>query len=414
MNQKEDRMLQKTIQTLELEKTFSMKLHDLERKQMRVGQKRMRNRVKTIRTHLQREDIERMQMQELQGRFRPEYTPMTSTGAVRIVAATRRLKLMTNEELRDLVRADLSTESTTVIPLSRPHTPAASMRDRSRSVPRDLQLSGKKARTTSATLKTLPNVKKPRSMSNSDDVSSSRASHRTDSDETSDDVSIASPRPVSARVTHFADDVDEVDGRRSVTSRPGSECVHGVTTKGFLSVRPTTSHVTGASRLPPTTPRSRRPKTSLGVVNGLNYSSHKVRMNPEDRCRRESVLSTSSLGSEIAREKAAEFRKELLSDEQEVTRSLDAKRRGFLTRIDTWVEEMQRQQMSTSPRAPLLLDGDDTSAEGGNDAGMSEWAKLRRCRWLRLGEGEADLSGVTTLVRDQLKQLQGLRIAKFS
>ena len=64
LNLKEERVLAKAIETLDLEKSYVMKLLDLEKKQVKFGQKRMRDKVKTIRTHLQPTQIITMQTME--------------------------------------------------------------------------------------------------------------------------------------------------------------------------------------------------------------------------------------------------------------------------------------------------------------------------------------------------------------
>ena len=430
LNLKEERVLAKAIETLDLEKSYVMKLLDLEKKQVKFGQKRMRDKVKTIRTHLQPTQIITMQTMEEQGKFKPEYTPMKASGLIRILAATKRLKLMTNDQVKELIEKDLkrplTTETTTVTELSRPVTPAASLRQRSRSLPRDLQITGE-SESSQIGRKKFPVIKKTEKTELSESMenlrSASRMNQRAPSEESLSSVDLPQ-RPssgISTRSTHVRIDLDTVDGvsttqtrqgrAKSAMSRSTSKQAHVVTTRGFLAARPQTSNVSSSSRLPPRTPRSARPKTSIGVQS-LNYSSHKIKTNTEDRCRRESVLSTSSIGSEIAREKAAEFRKELLNDEQNNTAFIEDRRKSFLTRISHWVETNPpiHSPAYTPRRESLLSDQLTQNVIRSNKPELSEWAKMKQCRWLRLGDDQADTSGVVTLVRDQMKQLKGLRI----
>ena len=178
---------------------------------------------------------------------------------------------------------------------------------------------------------------------------------------------------------------------------------------------------------PPPSSRA-RPKTSLGLdTAGLNYSSHanivlqENKSSRDNRGRRMSVLSSSSLGSELAKEKAAGFRRELLAVEQRHCDSVEEKRQVFMTRIKKWVEEnpaivgedkgpkyhfLDKNENLLIPTADMTA----TTNEGMyREEEVDAWKDLTKCRYLRITDDKVDLSGVKTLVKDQLHLFTGLR-----
>ena len=384
-----------------------------------------------------------MRTLESEGRFKSQYNPVNASNLITILAATKRLKLLTNDQIKELVEEDLFSSDdeitiTEVKPLP-PNTPkrvgSGYRSNRSNSVPPEL-LDGRRSesnamRARSARLPSINNRKQSESsdvvdgsLSRSRSRSCSRASIATDDvDEAANYPRKLTTIPVSRPVSRM----DKLNG--SQTARPHeqiNQMVRPVTTGGYLTSRPKTARELGK---PPPSSRSRsRPKTSLGLDNpGLNYSSHanivlqENKTSRDNRGRRMSVLSSSSLGSELAKEKAAGFRRELLAVEQRHCDSVEEKRQVFLTRIKKWVEENPAIVGEDSGPKYHFIDKNENILIPSADMGATEsqgmfqeqeadaWKDLTKCRYLRLTDDKMDFSGVKTLVKDQMHLFTGLR-----
>ena len=93
LNMREERVLQRTFETLSLEKTYALKLLDLDNRQMHLRIKRMKNTVTKIKSYLTPEEIIEMRRLEKVGKLKPECTGLKVSSAIRIAAAARRLNL---------------------------------------------------------------------------------------------------------------------------------------------------------------------------------------------------------------------------------------------------------------------------------------------------------------------------------
>ena len=92
-NVKEDRLLQKALETLKLEESFSMKLLQLDYKQLRIDQKRLRTRINKIRSHLRPDEIVQLRALELEGKLERLCHSVQVSSSIQIAAAAKRLKL---------------------------------------------------------------------------------------------------------------------------------------------------------------------------------------------------------------------------------------------------------------------------------------------------------------------------------
>lgn len=92
-NLKESRVLDKALQTLSLEESYSTKLLDLNNKLVRYKYARLQGNVGKIRSYLSPMEIATLRTQELEGRFKPETPIVSSSTASKIAAAAKRLKL---------------------------------------------------------------------------------------------------------------------------------------------------------------------------------------------------------------------------------------------------------------------------------------------------------------------------------
>lgn len=185
-----------------------------------------------------------------------------------------------------------------------------------------------------------------------------------------------------------------------------------------------------------------RPKTAPGL-SGFCYSSHEVatrrplthnaptangQTTVTPGCirpvleRRGSLASVTSITSELARNKAAERRQDLLEEEHFTQAELESKRQDFLNRITTWMKENPAVTIKPKPIEPEP--STDTkknqfiyrsrhrvlTAEEIQQQTDKAWRDLAKCRYLRIHESEMDLSGVNTLVRDQLALFRMFKI----
>ncbi|RUS86473.1 hypothetical protein EGW08_005788 [Elysia chlorotica] len=111
-NSKEQRVLEKSLQTLRLEQTYALKLLELDHRIIKVRYKRLKENVSKIKSHLPVDDISTFRDLENQGK-------LTSTGcsgvnlgsAIKIAAAARRLNLGAGLKRRHRMRSALPTIS---------------------------------------------------------------------------------------------------------------------------------------------------------------------------------------------------------------------------------------------------------------------------------------------------------------
>jgi hypothetical protein len=192
-----------------------------------------------------------------------------------------------------------------------------------------------------------------------------------------------------------------------------------VTTAGYLSARPKTGNLL------------QRPKTTIGIESSgsINYSSHKTLLlkegNVEEKNgrsgRKISVMSSSSLGSEMAKEKAQEVRQSILTVQHKREEHITEKRQEFLARISQWVKDNPCIVVPEKPKYAFMdtseLDAMKKQAEEAqvikNEGLYSEednWNDLKKCRYLRIADDKIDLSGINTLAKDQIHLFGAFRI----
>ncbi|XP_078314760.1 uncharacterized protein LOC111130182 [Crassostrea virginica] len=91
-NMKEDRCLEKSMQTLNLERSYSMKLLQLDHRIVKVNYKRLKDKVSRIRSYLSVEEINEMKQLEAEGKIKPLNT-VNLGSAIKIAGAAKRLKI---------------------------------------------------------------------------------------------------------------------------------------------------------------------------------------------------------------------------------------------------------------------------------------------------------------------------------
>ncbi|XP_061174246.1 uncharacterized protein LOC133183302 [Saccostrea echinata] len=91
-NMKEDRCLEKSMQTLNLERSYSMKLLQLDHRIVKVNYKRLKDKVSRIRSYLSVDEINEMKQLEAEGKIKPLNT-VNLGSAIKIAGAAKRLKI---------------------------------------------------------------------------------------------------------------------------------------------------------------------------------------------------------------------------------------------------------------------------------------------------------------------------------
>ncbi|XP_076443551.1 uncharacterized protein LOC143282019 [Babylonia areolata] len=90
-NQKEQRVLEKSLATLRLEASYSLKLLDLHNRTVKVHFRQMKDRVSRIKSHLEPDEIHELRQLEAEGKLQPMYPAVSLGSAIKIAAAARRL-----------------------------------------------------------------------------------------------------------------------------------------------------------------------------------------------------------------------------------------------------------------------------------------------------------------------------------
>ncbi|KAK7116513.1 hypothetical protein V1264_002180 [Littorina saxatilis] len=90
-NQKEQRVLEKSIATIKLEASYSLKLLDLSNRTVKVHFRQLKDRVSRIKSYLTPEEIQKLRRLESEGKLHPMYPPVSLGSALKIAAAARRL-----------------------------------------------------------------------------------------------------------------------------------------------------------------------------------------------------------------------------------------------------------------------------------------------------------------------------------
>lgn len=96
VNLKEQRCLQKCLQTINMEQTYATKILDLDHRILKIYFKRLKEKVSRIRSNLSAEEILNLKKLETEGRLKASYIPVASNSSLKIAAAYRRLKLQPN------------------------------------------------------------------------------------------------------------------------------------------------------------------------------------------------------------------------------------------------------------------------------------------------------------------------------
>ncbi|XP_046549885.1 uncharacterized protein LOC124259739 [Haliotis rubra] len=402
-NMKEQRCLEKSLQTLTLEKTYSLKLLDLDHRIIKVNYRRLKDKVSRIKSNLSADEISDLRQLEADGKLRPAYNSVNISGALKIAAASRRLKFQ--RPLRDRAssahprltgRNEGTTHPTPTLPgLCRSNSVTGVFIDAPASEVTRRRMS----------VDVIPNNDKLRPFS-AFTIGQSSA-HETKGDE-------VNKRPATSSCVGF--------DKTKLVSRPttGASCnsvSHGHTHSPF------SSHSQAEKD-------ARVPSASINRRQSRELKS----MYPSD----DSI--DSNLGDDLYEER----RQELLEEELARTEELELRKEEFLQKIDDYLRrtsslgEMDEVAITKAESLKSLIVSERvSSAKNGKRLTKRRqmkvdfdqtptflpeadyrrrlfnlWTDMNKCRYLRVPEELIDLSGIQTLAKDQMLLFEVLRKAE--
>lgn len=387
-NVKEKRCLEKSMHTLDLEKTYSMKLINLDHRGIKLSYKRLKDKVSKIKSHLSTDEIVTLKQLEADGKLKNTSNTVNLGSALKIAAAAKRLKLQSAPRPVTSVLPQLSTRENTEVSFSRHQTLPFSLR-RSNSV--------------TGVFIDAPEPNK---------------------DERRNSISGPSIRPFSVahvqNLNNQSDDENKLE--RAITANPI------IREKSIL--RNETKTQRGKSAMPSHSP----------------YSSHSAmekeqRNNPPSGEAKTPFL-TDDIESNLGEDLFEERRQELLEEEKHFYQDIENKTKGFLTRLQEYlkanpiakldeeeipitnisdaldvpqnVEEriqsagQQKRKRLLSHRTPLEMRSFPNDEAYQKKLGEL-WKDMYKCRYLRIPDDRIDLSGIVTLAKDQMRLYSFLR-----
>ncbi|KAH9500054.1 hypothetical protein Btru_076488 [Bulinus truncatus] len=402
-NLKEQRVLEKSLQTLELEQSYAIRLLELDNRIVKVKFKKLKEKVSRIKSYLEPDDITELQELELQGKLRPLYGDCSGS-AIKIAAATRRLNLSNSR--------------------------TSSRRTTRSALPRiTLDTERKEARSKSAVL-AQGTVKRCNSVTGV----------FTDAPA----PNLKRERPVSAFVpqTFHSTPSGPTQRNNNNTEHLREESLNtDVTTKKLnLSVSQNLMHPSGTSLT----------VRALSASTHSQFSSHVtpdaragLTTAPANYSRRHSSMSSDSIYSNLGNNFHEERRQELLEEESLRAATLDKRTKRFLQNVDTFLQKniplsisptttendppsrnyvmksTSNDPYSTGPsvkyhrRRGMGVEFDDTPTyfpeSNYKEKLMTLWKDMNKCRYLRVSDDKIDLSGINTLVKDQMKMFDKLK-----
>ncbi|KAK0051291.1 hypothetical protein Bpfe_019237 [Biomphalaria pfeifferi] len=401
-NLKEQRVLEKSLQTLDLEQSYAIRLLELDNRIIKVKYKKLKEKVSKIKSYLEPDDINELQSLEGQGKLKPLYGDCSGS-AIKIAAASRRLNLGNS-------RASSRRSVRSALPRITFHSDESDLR--CRTAPERIQ------RSNSVT-----------------------------------GVFIEAPvqrlkleRPATAFTPQNFNVVN-----RSPTPKPssGSEVLrdednanHEESKKRNMVVKETALN-SGRSSISRSLSASQHHQFSSHVTNdaraGLSTAPAQY-----NRSRRYSHMSNDSIESNLGVNIYQERRQELLEEENQRAATLEKRTKHFLQNVDTFLQknipllpaQIENESLSHSTdikanskdpyssdlttvkyhrRRGMGVEFDDTPTyfpeSNYKEKLMTLWKDMNKCRYLRVPDEKIDLSGINTLVKDQMKMFEKLKQA---
>lgn len=391
LNKKEDRVLQKTYGTLNLEMSFTYNVLSLRVRTVKANFRRLRERVDKLKSNLTADEIKMLRQLEEEGKLKPTST-FNVNAAMKIAAAARRLNLY----------------------------PEGIKRSRSTLSPRRQRTDDKLLPSRS---NTVPSLLKQRSNSVVGafiDAPSEDTRARRNSIDTCNPSQTAI-RPVSAAQAPLVPKEETSEEKKCViVVRPAtSEAANRMKTAGSK-----------IGKYPNTKPPS-PDRASPDIIHRGEYVPEKGKAkSPRDKM---SMMNVTDETLDSSRNKLFEDRRqELLQDEQIFSKGLEKRKTEFISDVEHYLQMNPPARFDT-PFVPTKLphidiDGGDeddedvmkysrrrrqmrkydqsrtyTSEEDYKRREGELWKDMNKTRYLRISDDKIDLSGVVTLAKDQLK-----------
>lgn len=412
LNKKEERVLQKTFGTLNLEMSFTYNVISLHVRTVKANFRRLRDRVDKLKSHLTPEEITALRQLEEEGKFRPTAS-FNVNAAMKIAAAARRLNLY----------PDGLNRSRSVLSSSRKGSNDKLLQSRSKT---DTNLLRKRSNSVTGAFIDAPTEDETVRRNSTDARVTFHADGVTEPEPEADNSTLKVPsiiRPLSAAQPTL------------------TEAVLARKTNGAL--RPASS-VGGVDRdQEPVLPKSITSPQKQSLEYGDLFSnsssdritepsSGKMKKSPRDKM---AMIDVNDEALDSGRNKIFEDRRqELLHDEQLYSKNLEKRKNNFIGKIDDYLLANPPVQFNT-PRLPIEIaktddqDEDDllahsrrrrryrqydssrtfTTEEEYNKLQGEMWKDMNKTRYLRVPDEKLDLSGVVTLAKDQMHLYQVLR-----
>lgn len=391
LNKKEERVLQKTFGTLNLEMSFTYNVLSLRVRTIKANFRRLRDRVDKLKSNLTPEEIKMLRQLEEEGKLKPIST-FNVNAAMKIAAAARRLNLYPEGIKRSKTSVSPSRmRSGDKLLSSRSKTDTNLLRNRSNSV-------------TGVFI---------------DAPSEEPKARRNSIDSCTFTQSVI--RPVSAAQAP----VCPMEG--GLDTRSAEKDLRPATSQAVNREKTETAKVT---KPPPPAPS---PEVSMNdILKRGEYVPEKGKTkSPRDKM---SMINVSDETLDSSRSKLFEDRRqEMIQDEQVFSQGLEKRKKDFITNVDHYLQLNPPAKFDT-PFVPKELPHIDTAT--GTDDDDEElmkytrrrrqirrydstrtftteeeykrregelWKDMNKTRYLRISDDKMDLSGVVTLAKDQMK-----------
>ena len=414
LNKKEDRVLQKTFGTLNLEMSFTYNVLSLRVRTVKANFKRLRDRVDKLKSNLTPEEIKALRQMEEEGKLKTTST-FNVNAAMKIAAAARRLNLY----------------------------PEGIKRSRTSLSPKRVRTSDKLLPSRS---KTDTNLLRTRSNSVTGvfiDAPSDTSTVRRNSIESANPACALQKlvRPVSAAQPSVTQQDNGLKVTQSVSDmRPATSLATDRDKQTVQKACKTTTH-------PAKSPvRAQTPEVSMSdIFHRGEYVPEKGKAkSPRDKM---SLMNVTDETLDTGRTKLFEDRRqELIQDEQIFLKGLEKRKKEFITDVDMYLQLNPPARFDT-PLVAADLPGFESNATG--DPGDEDddvmkytrrrrqirrydsartftseaeykqredglWKDMNKTRYLRISEENMDLSGVVTLAKDQMKLFKMLQMQEPS
>ena len=409
-NLKQQRLLEKTLHTIELEESYAIKLLHLNDREVRLRQNNLKNRVSKIKSYLEPKDVKEIRELDMQGKLKPMYNSLNTNSALRIAATARRLKM--GPDGKPLTH-NLRAKSSSVVRRQDSVSP---------------RLLGKRCNSVTGVF------------TDALESPSGSRERRSSIDTCKNDDKNSPSLPPTPRATNVPRPITSTgfgplnNLPKSKTSTPRAKTSPAIViseplrtdTSGGLSRSLDASIVTDDSIPETSTGSGSRNRQGVGTRPLSQYGispRESVVESPESRAmsryklaRRRSSFSLGSFDKEQAKEKMNEAVQDRLEQQLLKTTEIQKKKTDFMKKINRWIEEnpslikdtdgsygivTETKEQSSKPRSAFV--SHLSFERNGEKLGFGDQFKeLRKCRYLRIPDNKVDYSGVNTLVRDQL------------